>query len=144
MGLILTTRESLNCDTLVHGMTVTFIYKHLCIQIGISGPKAMPDLKKEYWRENWAMKVTGLQPAVLIKNILRLRCFPVSFHKFLKNVFHRTPLGECFLKLYFQFIMACKWRIARQWSIVFHKYININQSMKSLSDSMWFRGQMLT
>ena len=52
--------------------------------------------------------VAGLQPAALLKNIIRLRCFPVNFHKFLKTVFHRTPLGECFLKFYLRFIMACK------------------------------------
>ena len=39
-------------------------------------------------------KVAGPQTAVLLKNILRLRCFAVNFHKFLKNVFHRTSLGE--------------------------------------------------
>ena len=32
-------------------------------------------------------KVAGLQPAVLLKKRLRLRCFPVNFHKFLKNFF---------------------------------------------------------
>ena len=52
--------------------------------------------------------VAGLQPAALLKNIIRLRCFPVNFHKFLKTFFHRTPLGECFLKFYLRFIMACK------------------------------------
>ena len=46
MGPILTTRESHNCHILVHGMTLTVIYKHSGIQIGISGPMAMPDLKK--------------------------------------------------------------------------------------------------
>ena len=30
-------------------------------------------------------KVAGLQPAVLLKNILQLKCFPVNFHKFLKT-----------------------------------------------------------
>ena len=65
--------------------------------------------------------VAGLQPAALLKNIIRLRCFPVNFHKFLKTVFHRTPLGECFLKFYLRFIMACKWRITGQWRIVIHK-----------------------
>ena len=53
-------------------------------------------------------KVAGLQPEVSFKKILRLRCFPVNFHKFLKNVFHRTPPGDCLLKFYFRFIMACK------------------------------------
>ena len=81
-------------------------------------------------------KVAGLQPAVLLTKILRLRCFPVNFHKFLKNVFHRTPLGDCFLKFYFRFIMGSKWRIVRHWSILIHKYINSNQSIKTLSDSM--------
>ena len=39
-------------------------------------------------------KVAGPQTAVLLKNILRLRCFPVNFHKFLKDVLHRTLLGD--------------------------------------------------
>ena len=30
-------------------------------------------------------KVAGLQPVVLLKNILQLKCFPVNFHKFLKT-----------------------------------------------------------
>ena len=85
-------------------------------------------------------KVAGLQPAVLLKKILRLRCFPVNFHKFLKNVFHRTPLGDCFLKFYFRFIMGSKWRIVRHWRIVIHKSINSNQSIKTQipSDSVRF------
>ena len=43
-------------------------------------------------------KVAGLQPAVLLTKRLRLSCFHVNFHKFFKNFFHRTPLGNCFLK----------------------------------------------
>ena len=84
-------------------------------------------------------KVAGLQPAVLLKKILQLRCFPVNFHKFLKNVFHRTSQGDYFLKFFFRFIMACKWivRIAGRWRIVIHKYIHANQSIKTLTDSMW-------
>ena len=47
----LTTRESLNCDTLVHGMTVTVIYNNFCMQIRISAPMAMLDLKKRSLKE---------------------------------------------------------------------------------------------
>ena len=91
-------------------------------------------------------KVVGLQPAVLLKKILQLSCFPVNFHKFLKSVFHRTSQGDHFLKFFFRFIMACKWivRIAGGWRIVIHKYIHANQSIKTLTDSMWCCGQMLT
>ena len=30
--------------------------------------------------------------------IKRLWCFPVNFTKFLRNLFYRTPLGDCFRK----------------------------------------------
>ena len=90
-------------------------------------------------------KVAGLEPAVLLKKDTPLRCFPVNFHTFLKNVFHRTRLGDCFLKFYFRFIMACKWivRILGQWRIVIHKYRNANQSIKhcqipcDVADKCW-------
>ena len=62
-------------------------------------------------------KVAGLQPEVLFKKILRLRCLPMNFHKFLKNVFHRTPLGDCLLKFYFRFIMACEWIVRNWWTM---------------------------
>ena len=58
--------------------------------------------------ESLFQKIAALQPVILLKNKLRLRCFPVNFHKFLKSVFHRTSLGDSFLKFYFRFIMACK------------------------------------
>ena len=94
--------------------------------------------------ESLFYNIAGPQPAVLLKKIRRLRCFPVNFLKSLKNIFHRTPLGECFLKFYFRFIMVCKWRIAGQWRRVIPQYINANQSIKTLSHSLWCRGQMLT
>ena len=50
--------------------------------------------------ESICHKVAGLQPAVLLKKILRLSCFPVDFRKCLKNVFDRAPLGDRFLKFY--------------------------------------------
>ena len=52
MGPIFTTRESHNCDALVHGMTITVICKHLCIQIGIPGPMTMLDLTKRTLKGN--------------------------------------------------------------------------------------------
>ena len=52
MGQIFTTRESHNCDALVHGMTLRFIYKHLCIKIGIPGPMTMLDLTKRTLKGN--------------------------------------------------------------------------------------------
>ena len=63
-------------------------------------------------------KNTCLQSAVLLKKKLRFRCFPVNFNEFLKNLFYRAPLGDCFLKFYLRFIMTCWWRNARQWQIV--------------------------
>ena len=97
------------------------------------------------WADPLFHKVAGLQPAVLLKKILQLRCFSVNFYKFLKNVFQRTPLGDCFLKFYFRFIMACKWivRILGQWRIMIHKYRNANQSIKhcqipcDVADKCW-------
>ena len=37
-------------------------------------------------------------PATLLKKRLWHRCFPVNFTKFLRTPFHRTRLGDCFLK----------------------------------------------
>ena len=34
--------------------------------------------------------------AALLKNILWHKCFPVNFVKFLRALFYRTPLGDCF------------------------------------------------
>ena len=34
--------------------------------------------------------------AALLKNILWHKCFPVIFVKFLRALFYRTPLGDCF------------------------------------------------
>ena len=41
-------------------------------------------------------KATDLRPATLLKKKLWRRCFPVSFAKFLRTLFYRTPLGDCF------------------------------------------------
>ena len=41
-------------------------------------------------------KVAGPRPAILLKKRLLHRCFPVSFAKFLRTIFHRTPLDDCF------------------------------------------------
>ena len=128
-----------SCSTCIPKNTCAY-FDTCCLSKPFTKYFVLKDCKNSH--ENiWARvfffhKVAGLQPAVLLTKILRLRCFPVNFHKFLKNVFHRTPLGDCFLKFYFRFIMGSKWRIVRHWSIVIHKYINSNQSIKTLSDSM--------
>ena len=41
-------------------------------------------------------KVADLRPATSIKKRLWCRCFPVTFTKFLRTPFHRTPLDDCF------------------------------------------------
>ena len=45
-------------------------------------------------------KLTGkhlcLRPATLLKKRLWCRCFLVNFAKFLRTLFYRTPLGDCF------------------------------------------------
>ena len=41
-------------------------------------------------------KVAGLRPATLLKKRLWHTCFPVNFAKFLRNLFYRTPLDDCF------------------------------------------------
>ena len=48
-------------------------------------------------------KVAGLRAATLLKKKLQHRYFPVKFIKFLRNLFYRTPPGDCFqvLQLYF-------------------------------------------
>ena len=74
--------------------------KFMCILWYISFQQAVHEVKivkihmKTSEPDSLFHKFAGPQTAVLLKNILRLRCFPVNFHQFLKNVFHRTPLGE--------------------------------------------------
>ena len=41
-------------------------------------------------------KDADLRPATLLKERLRHRCFSVSFAKFLRTFFYRTPRGVCF------------------------------------------------
>ena len=41
-------------------------------------------------------KVAGPEPATLLKKRLWHRCFPMNFAKFLRTLFHRTPLNDCF------------------------------------------------
>ena len=41
--------------------------------------------------------VAGLRPATLLKKEVWYRCFlPVNLAKFLRNLFYRTPLDDCF------------------------------------------------
>ena len=49
-------------------------------------------------------KFTG--PSTLLKKRLWHRCFPVSFTKFLRNLFYRTPLGHCFCKWIVNFVIV--------------------------------------
>ena len=37
--------------------------------------------------------------STLLKKRLWHWCFPVNFAKFLRTVFHRTPLGDCFFSM---------------------------------------------
>ena len=52
------------------------------------------------WQENTCAIVSFLiklqRPAILLKNRLWDRCFPVNFLKFLRRFFYRTPLGDSF------------------------------------------------
>ena len=41
-------------------------------------------------------KVTGPEPAALLKKRLWHRSFPMNFAKFPRTPFHRTPLNDCF------------------------------------------------
>ena len=41
-------------------------------------------------------KAAGPRPATIFKKRLWHRCFPVSFAKFPKTPFYRTPLDDCF------------------------------------------------
>ena len=43
-------------------------------------------------------KVAALRPATLLRKRLWRRCFPVNFVKFLKHLFYRTSLDDCFWK----------------------------------------------
>ena len=52
--------------------------------------------KKTLAPESLFHKVAGLRLATLLKNRLWLKCFPVNFTDFLRNLFQRTPLGDCF------------------------------------------------
>ena len=42
--------------------------------------------------------VAGLRPATLLKKRLWHGCFPVNFAKFLKHLFSKKPLDNCFCK----------------------------------------------
>ena len=44
-------------------------------------------------------KVAGLRPATLSEKRLWHSCFPGNFAKFPRTLFHRTPLGDCFIRL---------------------------------------------
>ena len=43
-------------------------------------------------------KLAGLRPAPLLNKRLWRKCFPVNFVKFLRTLFYRTPLDDCFWK----------------------------------------------
>ena len=43
-------------------------------------------------------KVTGQKPATLLKKILRHRCFPVNFAKFLRTPFSENTFGRLLLQ----------------------------------------------
>ena len=45
-------------------------------------------------------KTVGLRPATLLKKRLWHRCFPANF---VASFFHRTPPGNCFLKLHYRY-----------------------------------------
>ena len=45
------------------------------------------------------LRVSGFQPATLLKNRFRQRCFSVNFAKSLRTSFERTTPDDCFLRL---------------------------------------------
>ena len=45
-------------------------------------------------------KVPGWIPAIFLRNVLRSRCFPVSFTTFLRKLFFRTPPSDCLWTFY--------------------------------------------
>ena len=51
---------------------------------------------KHLYESLFLNKVIGLEPATLLKKRLWHRCFPVNLAKFLRTLFYRTPLGNCF------------------------------------------------
>ena len=54
--------------------------------------------EKHLYQSLFFNKVAGLRPTTLFKKRLWHRCLPVSFVKFLRTPFYRTPLGDCFCK----------------------------------------------
>ena len=50
--------------------------------------------------ESFYNKVTALRPAILLKERLRHRCFPVNFAKFLRTPFWRKASGRLLLDCY--------------------------------------------
>ena len=50
-------------------------------------------------RVSFFSKVAGRRPAASLKKRLCHRCFPVNFAEFLKNLFQRTPSGDCLSNL---------------------------------------------
>ena len=51
---------------------------------------------KHLWQGLLFNKVAGPRPATILKKRFWHRCFPVSFAKFPKTPFYRTPLDDCF------------------------------------------------
>ena len=50
------------------------------------------------------LQASGLRPATVLKKGLWHRCFPNNSAKFLRTLFHRTPLGYCFSTVDFEHV----------------------------------------
>ena len=51
---------------------------------------------QHFYKSFFFNKVADLRPATLLTKRLWHRCSHVKFAKFLRHLFHRTPLGDCF------------------------------------------------
>ena len=70
---------------------------------------------KHLYQSLFFNKVASLGPATLLKKRLWHRCFPVNFSKFLRTLFYKTLLDDCFWQCTFWLSMLF---FNKQWLIL--------------------------
>ena len=59
-------------------------------------------------------KVAGLQPAVLLKERLRLRCVPENFHKFKKKLFSKNTFRRLLSQVLLLVYSGLLWLVSEE------------------------------